>query len=380
VERLQLVSGQLPQPDPGEHRPADLHRSRDRSRLPTRAIPGHHVYNALLEQHLVRDRGWVEFSVYALFSPQSLIAEGTANYGIEVAFPGDERLAFERDVLFPLAGLDGSQAAAYAKIRALVDRLSYAGNEAARHYLNGERTRTQTVDWLDALRDVAAGGRRERTRFFDTYRSYVINYNLGQGSGEAVRGIEEFPAASSSERRWQEFVRLLASPRLPSALRTDGAAAALIAAVCPERRAPRRVRRDRRLPFRSTAPRPASIAGAASSMRAAGDGRNLPYFPATDSTASGSTAIPRRSRGSDTSRRSTRWICPPTAFRPASSIALPWETASMEASDLQRGAAFFSADAAHFGRHGRRDVLRVLRAPDGLVLRAARVEQSGSKR
>src|SRR5262249_31375323 len=64
--------------------------------------PGHHVYNALLEQHLVRDRGWIEFTVYPLFSPQSLIAEGTANYGIEVAFPGDERLAFERDVLFPL--------------------------------------------------------------------------------------------------------------------------------------------------------------------------------------------------------------------------------------------------------------------------------------
>ncbi len=33
--------------------------------------PGHHVYNALLEKHLVRDRGWVEFSIYPLFSPQS---------------------------------------------------------------------------------------------------------------------------------------------------------------------------------------------------------------------------------------------------------------------------------------------------------------------
>ena len=51
--------------------------------------PGHHVYNALLEKHLVRDRGWVEFSVYPLFSPQSLIAEGTANFGIEVAFPSE---------------------------------------------------------------------------------------------------------------------------------------------------------------------------------------------------------------------------------------------------------------------------------------------------
>jgi hypothetical protein len=47
--------------------------------------PGHHVYNALLEQHLVNERGWPETSVYPLFSPQSLIAEGTANFGIEVA-------------------------------------------------------------------------------------------------------------------------------------------------------------------------------------------------------------------------------------------------------------------------------------------------------
>jgi hypothetical protein len=86
--------------------------------------PGHHVYNALLEQHLVRDRRWVEFTIYPLFSPQSLIAEGTANYGIEVAFPGAERLAFERDVLFPVAGLDPSQAEAYARVRTLVDRLA----------------------------------------------------------------------------------------------------------------------------------------------------------------------------------------------------------------------------------------------------------------
>ena len=66
--------------------------------------PGHHVYNVLLEQHLVRERGWQEYTVYPLFSPQSLIAEGTANYGIEVAFPDDERRRFERDVLFPAAG------------------------------------------------------------------------------------------------------------------------------------------------------------------------------------------------------------------------------------------------------------------------------------
>src|SRR4029077_3561687 len=78
--------------------------------------PGHHVYNVLLEQQLVRNRGWVEMTVYPLFSPQSLIAEGSANYGIEVAFPGDERVRFERERLFPAAGLDASRASEYYEV------------------------------------------------------------------------------------------------------------------------------------------------------------------------------------------------------------------------------------------------------------------------
>ena len=65
--------------------------------------PGHHVYNVLLEKNLTRGRKWMEFSVYPLFSPQSLIAEGTANYGIDVTFPAGERLRFEQDVIFPAA-------------------------------------------------------------------------------------------------------------------------------------------------------------------------------------------------------------------------------------------------------------------------------------
>ena len=177
--------------------------------------PGHHVYNVLLEKHLVRDRGWVEYTVYPLFSPQSLIAEGTANYGIEVAFPGDERLAFERGVLFPLAGLDPSRADTYYKVQAEFERLSYAGNEAARHYLNGKWTREQAVAWLTkyALMDPARA--EQRTRFMDQYRSYVINYNLGK---DLVKAYIEARAAGSGERRWKEFGALLSSPRLPSGL------------------------------------------------------------------------------------------------------------------------------------------------------------------
>lgn len=179
--------------------------------------PGHHVYNALLEKSLVRDRGWQEFTVYALFSPQSLIAEGTANFGIEVAFPGDERLAYERTVLFPATGIDPARAAEYYEVQALVEQLSYAGNEAARSYLNGKMSAEQAAAFLETYALYAPDRAKQRVAFIDKYRSYVINYNLGK---DLVREYVESRGgtAANPERRWQEFERLLSSPRLPSSL------------------------------------------------------------------------------------------------------------------------------------------------------------------
>ena len=153
-----------------------------------------------------------------MFSPQSLIAEGTANYGIEVAFPGVDRTKFEREVLYPEAGLDVSEADRYGQIQTLVDRLAYAGNEAARKYLNGEIDRAGAVAWLDRFAMMSPARAEQRTRFFDTYRSYVINYNLGK---DLVKQFVESRGGGAAQpaRRWDEFVNLLASPRLPSGLR-----------------------------------------------------------------------------------------------------------------------------------------------------------------
>ncbi|HEV8631735.1 MAG TPA: hypothetical protein VGV61_15575 [Thermoanaerobaculia bacterium] len=177
--------------------------------------PGHHVYNSQLEQHLVRERGWVELSVYPLYSPQSLIAEGSANYGVKLAFPQAERVAFEKARLFPLAGLDPAQADRYYQLLALKEKLSYAGNEAARRYLDGEIKADAAVDWLARYSLQSVERARQRLQFIDTYRSYVINYNLGQDM------VSEYVAAKSGgdrARQWQVFVELLSSPRLPSDL------------------------------------------------------------------------------------------------------------------------------------------------------------------
>ncbi|MGH7447754.1 MAG: hypothetical protein ACRELT_09355 [Longimicrobiales bacterium] len=166
----------------------------------------------------VRQRGWPEYSVYPLFSPQSLIAEGSANYGIDVAFPGAERVEFERNVLFPLAGIDPARADEYERVRLLVERLSYAGNEAARAYLNGTISGDSAATWLNTYALLEPARAQQRVRFFDAYRSYVINYNYGRDLvAEYVLG--RGGTADDPARRWEVLKELLSTPRLPSDLR-----------------------------------------------------------------------------------------------------------------------------------------------------------------
>lgn len=177
--------------------------------------PGHHVYNVLLEQHLLKERGWIEFSIYALFSPQSLIAEGSANYGIDVAFPDAPK--YMREVLFPLAGMKPERAELYAKVEKLTSKLDYAGNEASRGYLDGHLTREQARDYLVRNRLVSPERATKLLSNVDVMRSYVINYNLGRDMVAAFverrGGTDAAPA-----KRWEIFRELLSSPRLPSDL------------------------------------------------------------------------------------------------------------------------------------------------------------------
>lgn len=176
--------------------------------------PGHHVYNALLEGRLARERGWVEFTVYPLYSPQSLIAEGTAEYGVDLCYPSEERLAFERETLFPLAGLDPGGFDAYVEARELAAALGNAGNDAARRYLDGETTRAQTLDWLVAHTLASPERAERRLRFIEHNRSYVVTYGVGKDMVEAY--VEA--RAGTEEARWAVFTDLLSNPVVPSDL------------------------------------------------------------------------------------------------------------------------------------------------------------------
>jgi hypothetical protein len=142
----------------------------------------------------------------------------TANYGIDVAFPGNEQLEFEKEVLFPLAGLNAEEADLHHEIIQLTEDLTYAGNEAARNYLDEKWTREETVEYLQKYTFSSMDKAEKKIDFYEKYRSYVINYNFGE---DLVRKYVESNGgtADNPKRRWQIFEQLLSSPQTPSDLK-----------------------------------------------------------------------------------------------------------------------------------------------------------------
>jgi hypothetical protein len=179
--------------------------------------PGHHVYNILLEQNLVKNKGWIEYTVYPLYSPQSLIAEGTAVYGEEILFPGNERMEFEKRVLFPIAKLDTTNAGLYYKVIALQKKLSGGGILAAENYLDGKWSAEETVAWLQKFQLRTKERAEKYLSFIETYRSYVVTYNAGK---KIIRDYVERNGGTDDNiaARWEIFTKLISTPQTPSGL------------------------------------------------------------------------------------------------------------------------------------------------------------------
>lgn len=176
--------------------------------------PGHHVFNVMLEKNLVIENNWHEFQVYPLFSPQSFIAEGSANAGINVAFTKEERLNFEKEILFPLAGIDPSKAEQYYLIQDLRKKLKAVGINIARSYLNSEISDEVAIGHLVKYLQYSPLKAKQRLEFYDRYRSYVINYSLGEEY--VTRHLED--NLSEEHDKWELFKILLSSPRTASTL------------------------------------------------------------------------------------------------------------------------------------------------------------------
>jgi len=94
-------------------------------------------------------------------------------------------------------------------------QLDYAANEAARRLINGEIDEKAAVKWLQKYAVMDPARAQQRVKFIQRYRSYVINYNLGE---DMVRNYIQKRSGTDPGKRWSEFGKLLSSPRLPSGL------------------------------------------------------------------------------------------------------------------------------------------------------------------
>ncbi len=177
--------------------------------------PGHHLMHSLHEARLARGKGWVEFTVFPLFAPTALVAEGTANHGIDMAFPTRaERLAFERDVLAPMAGLPVADIERYLDLLDALKDLAGARFTIAADYLDGRITRAEAVALTQRYELLSPARAEQRIAFAEKYRSYVINYGLGQ---DLVRAVIE-RAGPDPGARWARFAQLISEPTVPGDL------------------------------------------------------------------------------------------------------------------------------------------------------------------
>jgi hypothetical protein len=84
----------------------------------------------------------------------------------------------------------------------------------ARDYLEGRINRKQAVELTQKYQLVSKKRAEQSIDFTEQYRSYVINYGLGQDMARAY--VEA--AGSDPQARWAAFERIISEPTLPSDL------------------------------------------------------------------------------------------------------------------------------------------------------------------
>jgi hypothetical protein len=183
--------------------------------------PGHHVFHGFLEKTLYREKGWLEFSIYPLFSPLSVISEGLANFGIELAFPEADRLKFESEILCPLAGINPKNLELYHRVLKYVKKLKYARNLIARDFLNEKISSAEAIELIRKLLLRSLASARQSLEFVKIYRSYILTYSIGE---DLVRNhILSKAGKANPEQQWKEYLKLMTRPVLPEQLQAGSA-------------------------------------------------------------------------------------------------------------------------------------------------------------
>jgi hypothetical protein len=173
--------------------------------------PGHHTEAVNKEARLLREKGWAEQSVALINGPACAVSEGMGSRALEMAFPGDELIAWYREDLFPRAGLGHLDAGREAAIDAARLRLEGVTGNAAIMLLEGGATDAEVCAYVQGYGIGTEEEARALLADIRELRSYVFTYRCG---GELLDALF---AARGDPDHW--FARLLTEPVGPGQVR-----------------------------------------------------------------------------------------------------------------------------------------------------------------
>lgn len=144
--------------------------------------PGHHAINVLRDAQAAAGRP--ELAAVPMFTPDAYETEAIATHATSLVFSDVARAAFERDVLFPLAGLDASLADRHVAVALLVERLAPAIGATLMDFLS---RRTTFVEAAWTLQQDALMRHPQATLdFARLYGTFSLAYT---GAAEPQHGI-----------------------------------------------------------------------------------------------------------------------------------------------------------------------------------------------
>ena len=158
--------------------------------------------------------------MYPLWSPQSLLAEGTADAAWDTIFPGEEGRAFLRDQVAPLAGFTDREAVeAYLIACEALEGLKGVRPVAARMLLDEGKPEGEVRTFLMRYGLMDREHAERAIAFIREYRAYVFTYVVGRTWSRPPSGR---PARTPSSPFWEAAT--------PGERRPDAAAGVVLGA------------------------------------------------------------------------------------------------------------------------------------------------------
>ena len=157
---------------------------------------------------LYRKRGWAEFAVELNGGPIIPVAEAVAEFGVGLTFPVEDRIAFERDTLFPLAGLTMIRVGDWRAYFAARSSILGASSTVARNFLEKKTDRDAAYRQLLRYRLQSPDAANQLLKMLPVVGSYIIASDMGWYT------IDRVMRGKSIAEQWRLFAKIEREPML----------------------------------------------------------------------------------------------------------------------------------------------------------------------